>query len=198
MTDPHQRERTFSHDYPPRGPRVPEEHGRYDSYRPSDLSFPREHPRPRATAKDYFEPYSPSLKSPSLRWESEEFRSRNRRKSVVSRTGGVLSETSPIASNDSRPLPRRSDSTSSANQSGMIKSSSGISPTSPRSESRDEVKLGNDEGNSSEMVLDHPSPTRPTKSSKVETLRVDTQAKKVKHILEDGHSNPGSKCASYS
>ncbi|MCJ1382711.1 hypothetical protein MMC17_005824 [Xylographa soralifera] len=192
MTDPRRRERTFSHGYPPRGPRVPEEYGGYDSYRPGDLSLPREHPRPRATAGDYFEPYSPSLKSPSLKWESEEFKSRDRHKSVTSKTGGALSETSTIASNDSRPQPRRSNSTSSANKSGMIKSLSEIPPKGPRSQSKDKAKLGNNDGNSSGMDLDSPSPTRLTKPSKVETLRIDAQAKKFKQILEDGRSNPSS------
>ncbi|MCJ1432106.1 hypothetical protein MMC27_001462 [Xylographa pallens] len=201
MTDPHRRERTFSHDYPPRGPRVLEEPRGYDSYKPSDQSLPRDHPRSRATAQDYFEPYSPALKSPSrkppsLKWESEEFKSRDRHKSISSTTGGALRKTSPIASNDSRPHPRRSDSTSSANKSEMIKSLAEIPSKGLRSQSKDKVKLGNDDRDSSRMDLDGPSSTRLSKPSKVETLRIDTQAKKFKHVSEDGRSNLSSKFAS--
>ncbi|MCJ1387220.1 hypothetical protein MMC18_000060 [Xylographa bjoerkii] len=186
MTDPRRKERTFSHDYPPRGPRSTEDHaGRYDSYRPGDSSLPREQPRSRVTASDYYEPYPPSLK-----WESDEFKSRDRHKSVTSRTGYTLSETSP--SSESRPEPRRSDSTSSINQPGMIEPSSEIPPTGPRSQVKHRAKPQDEDGNTSGMDLDSPSPKRLTKSSKVEILRIDTQAKKFKQASEDGRSNPSS------
>ncbi|MCJ1397938.1 hypothetical protein MMC11_001134 [Xylographa trunciseda] len=187
MTDPRRKERTFSHDNAPRGPRFTEEHGRYDSYRPGETSYPREQPRSRATAKDFFEPYSPSLK-----WESDEFKSRDRKRSVTSKTGHTVSETSPITSTDSRLEPQRSHSTSSISKSGIIQPSSEIPLDGQRSQSKHKAKPQNDDRIGSGMDIDSPSPTHLTKASIVETLRVDTQAKKFKQTVEDVRSNPSS------
>ena len=193
MTNPHRKERTFSHDYPPRGPRFTEERGHYDSYRPGETSLSREQPRRRSSTKDYSEPYSPSLK-----WESDEFKSRDRHKSMAFKTGYNLSETLPITPSDSRLEQRRSESISSIKLLGMAKPIPEIPLDDPSFHSKDNIKPRGADIDSSTMDIDDRSPTHLPQPSKVETLRIDLQAERFPDSPEDGRSHPTSKPASWS